>query len=40
VELVLELELLLQPAAASTAATAATPTDPNLRCLRTMVPPG
>jgi hypothetical protein len=37
----LELELLLQPAAASTAAaTAAKPARPSLLCLRTVVPPG
>jgi hypothetical protein len=37
----LELELLLQPAAASTAAaTAAKPATPSLLCLRTVVPPG
>jgi hypothetical protein len=36
----LELELLLQPAAASTAAaTAAKPARPSLLCLRTVVPP-
>src|SRR2546423_1110833 len=37
----LELELLLQPGAASTAAvTAAKPARPSLLCLRTVVPPG
>jgi hypothetical protein len=37
----LELELLLQPAAASTAAvTAAKLARPSLLCLRTVVPPG
>jgi hypothetical protein len=35
----LGLELLLQPAAASTAATAVKPAKPSLLCLRTVVPP-